>query len=113
MKQLFVLMACVLVLAGCSQTRRKPMPAWTPVAAVAAEPETPEFDVNGKAIEKIPFRAGVSSATVENLLKKQGCTGGQGAGLTTPQGPIEQYRMVCEDKRVFTARCEMRQCKIQ
>jgi len=108
MKQLFVLIACALVLAGCARSRRQPMPAWTPVAAVAAEPTT---DASGQPIERIPFRAGVSTVTVENLFKQQGCVGGTGAGLTTPAGPIEVYRMVCEDKRVLMARCEMRQCK--
>ncbi|UUZ47429.1 hypothetical protein LP420_29745 [Massilia sp. B-10] len=52
----------------------------------------------------------MSSVTVENMAKKEGCTGGQGAGLTSPAGPIETYRMVCDNKRVFAARCDMRQC---
>jgi hypothetical protein len=108
MKQLFVLMVCALVLAGCAKTKRTPMPVWTPVAAA---PEPVLTDVNGQPIERIPFRAGVSTVTVENLLKKQGCVGGTGAGLTTPPGPVEVYRMVCEDKRVLMAKCEMRQCK--
>jgi len=84
------------------------MPAWTPVAPAA--PAAPTIDANGQPIEYIPFRAGVSSATVENMAKKQGCVGGQGAGLTSPPGPVETYRMVCDNKRVFVARCELRQC---
>jgi len=40
--------------------------------------------------------------------------GGQGAGLMTEAGPVEVYRMRCESGamqgRVFTARCELRQC---
>jgi hypothetical protein len=67
------------------------------------------------AVETIPFHTGVSSATVEKMAKQQGCTGGQGAGLITEPGPVEVYRMRCEDGpmrgKVFMARCELRQCK--
>lgn len=108
MKRLFVLMACAALLGGCAKTKRAPIPAWTPVASSA--PATPTTDVTGQPIEYIPFRAGVSSVTVENMAKKEGCTGGQGAGLTSPAGPVETYRMVCDNKRVFAARCDMRQC---
>jgi hypothetical protein len=111
MKRLFVLMACALVLAGCAHKRRAPMPEWTPVAATQEVATPVTTDAKGQPIEHIPFRAGVSTVTVENMFKKQGCVGGAGAGLTTPQGPVETYRMVCEDKRVMMARCEMRQCK--
>ncbi|HEU4777150.1 MAG TPA: hypothetical protein VFS95_10015 [Telluria sp.] len=111
MKRLFVLMACAALLGGCAKTKRAPMPAWKPVAAVAPATAAPTVDANGQPIEYIPFRAGVSSVTVENMAKKEGCTGGQGAGLTSPAGPVETYRMVCDNKRVYTARCEMRQCK--
>ena len=64
-------------------------------------------------IERVPFRAGVSSTTVEKMAGEQGCTGAgsQGAGLMTPQGPVEIYRMVCDSGRVFMARCEFRQCR--
>ncbi len=118
MKQLFVLMACAALLAGCSKSNRTPMAVWRPVAVTsttatpaAASMATPTVDAAGKPIEYIPFRPGVSSVTVENMAKKVGCVGGQGAGLTTPPGPVETYRMVCENKTVFTARCDMRQCK--
>jgi hypothetical protein len=67
-------------------------------------------DPGGAPIERVPFRVGVSSATVEQMAKRQGCTGGQGAGLVTEAGPVEVYRMRCEDGRVFMARCELRQC---
>jgi len=50
-------------------------------------------------------------ATVEKMAKQQGCTGGQGAALITQPGPVEVYRMRCEDGRVFMARCELRQCR--
>ena len=62
-------------------------------------------------LETIPFQAGVSSVTVENLAKKVGCRGGQGAGLITEKGPVEIYRMLCDNGTAFLARCEFRQCK--
>jgi hypothetical protein len=68
-------------------------------------------DANGNPIEVIPFRAGVSSATVERMAKAAGCTGGKGAGLLTPQGPVEVYKMQCDSGSTFKARCEMRQCQ--
>ncbi|WP_229412430.1 hypothetical protein [Massilia sp. Root133] len=83
------------------------MPA-APAAPVAVADPAP-------AVETIPFRMGVSSATVEKMAKQQGCTGGQGAGLITEPGPVEVYRMRCEDGqmrgKVFMARCELRQCR--
>lgn len=108
MKRLFVMMSCAVLLSACA-TRNKPMAPWVqPTKAVQAQPQV---DANGYAIEAIPFRAGVSSATVEKLAQAQGCTGGQGAGLTTPQGPVEIYRMICDGGHVFMARCELRQCR--
>ena len=68
-------------------------------------------DATGNPIEVIPFRAGVSSATVERMAKAVGCTGGKGAGLLTPQGPVEVYKMQCENGSNFKAVCDMRQCK--
>ena len=90
------------VTGGCSLLHR---PA--PTTAAAAAPVT----AGDPAIEKIPFRVGVSSATVENLARAQGCTGGQGAGLITAEGPVEVYRMQCDSGKVFMARCELRQCR--
>ena len=86
-----------------------------PVAVSAVKPATPGLlDANGTPIERVPFRTGVSSATVEKMARQQGCTGGQGAGLMTEAGPVEVYRMRCEDGamrgKVFQARCELRQC---
>jgi hypothetical protein len=108
MKRLFVLMACALVLGGCSMFKRQQVAPPAPVTAPAA----PQLvDENGVAIERIPFKAGVSSATVERMAKLQGCTGGAGAGLVTEPGPVEVYRMLCENGKVFKARCELRQCK--
>ena len=102
MKRLALVCVAVAVLGGCSMFHRQ-MPA-APAAPVAAADAAP-------AVETIPFRTGVSSATVEKMAKQQGCTGGQGAGLITEPGPVEVYRMRCDSGKVFMARCELRQCR--
>ena len=109
----YALALVAVLLGGCTLFTAKMEPA--PVAAAAAGPALPGLqDANGTAIERVPFRTGVSSATVEKMAKAQGCTGGQGAGLITAAGPVEVYRMRCEDGamrgKTFTARCELRQC---
>ena len=107
MKHALVLLA--VLLGGCTLFKGKTEPAPAPVALAA--PAAPGLlDPNGTPIERVPFRTGVSSATVEKMAKQQGCTGGQGAGLVTDAGPVEVYRMRCEDGKVFMARCELRQC---
>jgi hypothetical protein len=103
---LSIAVAAALGLGGCSLFHhRMPAPA-APAAPVATV---------SPAVETIPFHTGVSSATVENMAKQQGCTGGQGAGLITQPGPVEVYRMRCESGtmsgKVFMARCELRQCR--
>jgi translation initiation factor IF-1 len=45
------------------------------------------------------------------MAKQQACTGGQGAALVTETGPVEVYRMQCDNGKVFMARCELRQCR--
>ena len=106
MKRALVLVA--VLLGGCSMFKSKMEAA--PAAAV--KPAAPQLvDANGAPIERVPFRTGVSSATVEKLAREQGCAGGQGAGLVTEAGPIEVYRMQCEGGKVFMARCELRQCR--
>ncbi len=99
MKRLSVLLCCMLMLSACSH-RSKPMQAWTP-----AKP--------APAVEADPFRAGVSSTTVERMAKAAGCVGGKGASLVTPQGPIEMYQMQCDNGSTYKARCDMRQCTAQ
>ena len=69
-------------------------------------------DAAGSAVlQKVEFRPGVSSATVERLARHSACTGGQGAGLITEKGPVEVYRMQCDNGAIFLARCELRQCQ--
>lgn len=101
---LSIAVAAALGLGGCSMFhQRMPAPV-APAAPVAVPAAVP-------AVETIPFHTGVSSNTVEKMAKQQGCTGGLGAGLITQPGPVEVYRMRCEDGKVFMARCELRQCK--
>ena len=112
-----LLLATVLsavLLGGCTLSRGTMEPAAGPAAAVVKPAAPSLLDANGTPIERVPFRIGVSSATVEKMARAQGCTGGQGAGLMTEAGPVEVYRMRCEDGamrgKVFMARCELRQC---
>jgi len=121
MKQLLVLLSSALLLNACSKfpLRQTTPDADAAAAAVRKPAQAPTLSSDGTArtifngveIEKVEFRAGVSSATVENLAKRQSCTGGVGAGLVTKPGPAEVYRMVCDNGKVFMARCELRQCK--
>jgi hypothetical protein len=62
-------------------------------------------------LQTVDFRPGTSSATVERLAKRFGCTGSTGAGLITDKGPIEVYRMKCDNGTTFMAQCELRQCR--
>jgi hypothetical protein len=61
-------------------------------------------------VEKVEFKLGPSSVTVERLAKQQGCDSELGAGLLTVNGPVEIYRVNCPDRSVFMATCEFRQC---
>ena len=115
MKRVLVLLSCAILFSGCANFR-KPHNTPMPVAVKAAPADVdsdgiPLVDANGAPIERIAFRSGVSSVTVENMAKQVGCVGGRGAGLITEPGPVEVYRMVCEDRKVYMAKCEFRQCK--
>jgi hypothetical protein len=105
---------CAALLSACS---------WLPWGRHDAAPQAvtrkpapstdaaPPMTADGVEITKVPFRAGVSSATVEQLAKQRGCVGGLGAGLVTEPGPVEVYRMACDSGKVFMARCDLKQCK--
>ena len=101
-----------VLLGGCTLFKSKMEPA--PVAAVKPAAAPGLTDPNGTPIERVPFRVGESSSTVEKMARQQGCVSGQGAGLVTEAGPVEVYRMRCEEGamrgKVFMARCELRQC---
>jgi hypothetical protein len=109
MKRGLVLMPLAALLCGCAWSHR-PAPAAPALAAAPARPAGP-VDADGTPIQKLPFRLGVSSNTVEKLARQQACAGGQGAALVTEPGPVEVYRMQCDNGKVFMARCEMRQCR--
>ncbi len=111
MKRLSAMMCLAALLGGCAayQSLRTPAPA--PAVPVAPARPTGPVDADGTPIQTLPFRLGVSSATVEKMAKQQACTGGQGAALVTEAGPVEVYRMQCNDGKVFMARCELRQCR--
>ncbi|MGJ7913901.1 hypothetical protein ACI48D_00285 [Massilia sp. LXY-6] len=110
MKRGFVLMPLAVLLGGCAWFH-KPVPPATAAAAPAPARPAGLVDADGTPIQKLPFRLGVSSNTVEKLAKQQACTGRQGAGLVTEPGPVEVYRIQCDNGKVFMARCEMRQCR--
>jgi hypothetical protein len=101
MKRLAPLAACALAMSACSMFK-------TPMAPVVAAPVKPPPQTQ---IERIAFRPGISSVTVEKLGKQQACVSNEGAGLVTEAGPVEVYRMVCSSGKVFMARCELRQCR--
>jgi hypothetical protein len=109
MKRLFVLMPLATLLGGCAWFH-KPAPG-APAAVAAPSRPTGPVDADGTPIQTLAFRLGVSSSTVEKMAKQHACTGGQGAALVTDQGPVEVYRMQCDNGKVFMARCEMRQCR--
>jgi hypothetical protein len=102
------LLLATLVLGGCSAWHGKTEPAAPVARARSAEPQ---LVAEGVPIERVPFRAGVSSMTVEKMARGAQCTGGQGAGLVTDSGPVEVYKMQCDNGKVFMARCELRQCR--
>ena len=111
MKRLLPLVL-LAALGGCAMFGKKPA---TPAVAAAARPAPLQaVDAGGAPIERVPYRVGVSSATVEQLARQHACIGhggGQGAGLITEPGPVEVYRLQCADGKVFMARCELRQCR--
>jgi hypothetical protein len=96
------------VLGGCSMFGAKKPAA--PKAAASVPAAAQLVDANGVPIERVPYRVGVSSVTVEQLARQHACVG-QGAGLVTEPGPVEVYRLQCTDGKVFMARCELRQCR--
>ncbi|MDB5745216.1 MAG: hypothetical protein JWP72_64 [Massilia sp.] len=107
MKRLLPLLM-VAALGGCAMFGKKPA---APAVAAAARPAPPQLvDAGGAPIERVPYRVGVSSVTVEQLARQHACAG-QGAGLVTEPGPVEVYRLQCADGKVFMARCELRQCR--
>lgn len=87
-------------------TSKKPRNGDSPADNVTVQDES-----GSVVVQKVAFRPGVSSATVERLAKRYGCDGRTGAGLITERGPVEVYRMQCENGKNFIAQCELRQCR--
>ena len=116
MKRVAVVLAGALALSACSTfpsyvaaQPEAPAPVKRAAAPVGADGQ-PLLLVDGVPIERVAFRSGVSSATVEKMAAARQCKGGLGAGLVSDKGPVEVYRMACDNGQVFMARCEMRQC---
>jgi hypothetical protein len=107
--KLYVMAMCALLAGGCSMFRGGPLALEPAVSRPVPAPAL--ADADGAPIERVPFVSGRSSATVERMAKLKGCIGGLGAGLMTEAGPVEVYRMRCQDGRTYMARCELRQCK--
>lgn len=126
MKRLLLLsVVAVGVLSACSylpsnqnkdqeaEAARRAASARKPAVSELASDGSKRVMVDGVAIEKVAFRAGVSSATVERMARLAGCesNGGPGAGLMSESGPVEVYRMMCSNGKAYLAKCELRQCK--
>jgi hypothetical protein len=120
---LIAVLASSMCLAACSSFPSLSLPWTKQEAPVAAAPaKVKKNDMSGDRVtiqdeegtvevQKVEFRPGVSSATVERLARRFGCTGSTGAGLVTDKGPVEVYRMKCDDGTTFMAQCELRQCR--
>lgn len=115
MKRLSLLLLAAGLLSACSYNPFAKKDAAVAEAPVKRKPAQSAAAnpvmANGVEVQKVEFRPGVSSVTVEKLALVEQCRGGQGAGLVTEPGPVEVYRMACDNGKVFMARCELRQCK--
>lgn len=93
-------------------------PAPAPVANFVAEPKvvkmttTPAPTTDKSTLQLIEFQIGVSSHSVERLAKERSCGTTKGAGLVSPKGARELYKVQCTDGRVLMATCELRQCSV-
>jgi hypothetical protein len=101
---LFLSLAGCAALQGMFASNRPAAADAVPSAAVAPASTEPQ-------IQTIPFLAGISSMTVEKLALQYGCSAKKGAALITDKGPVEVYRMACDDERILLVKCELRQCK--
>lgn len=88
-----------------------PIPKTTSNSDLPADHISIQDDAGSAVVQKVEFRSGVSSASVERLAKRFGCTGRAGAGLVTEKGPVEVYRLQCDNGTTFMAQCELRQCR--
>ncbi len=109
---LLVTVITSVLISGCSLfTKTKP------ASEAATKPAQTQILAHGLAdnadpvAQKIEFKTGISSVTVEKLAIQNQCTSKQGAAQITPKAPVEVYRVSCDDGRVFMAKCELRQCQ--
>lgn len=79
-------------------------------ASIQAAPKEVMAVNDSKEGDKGKQRIGRSSYVVLQMAKKKGCNTDGAAGLITERGPVEDYRIACEDGTVFLARCELREC---
>jgi hypothetical protein len=93
------------------EAQAAPAPKEARNAEMAENSLTIQDEKGTVVIQKVQFQSGISSATVERLGKRFGCNALSGAGLITPQGPVEVYRMQCDNGTTFVAQCELRQCR--
>jgi hypothetical protein len=75
------------------------------------EPRMSDTSAVEPVIQKVEFRSGISSVTVEKIAKQYGCNTDKGAWLVGDKGPIEIYKVSCDQGSVFLVRCELRQCQ--
>jgi hypothetical protein len=123
MKRLLLSVLPVLMLGACSylpfnhhkeqqdEAARRAASARAPAVSELASDGSKRVQMEGIEIEKVAFRAGVSSATVERMARNASCKGSAGAGLVSEPGPVEVYRIACDSGKTYLARCELRQCK--
>ncbi len=96
----------VIAITGCS--------IWKPKEAPKPPPAKPSAETQAaadeKARRKAEFHLGRSSYVVTLMAKQVGCINDVGSAMTSPAGPIETYKMYCDNGQVFQAKCELRQC---
>lgn len=98
--------AATPVVVAQPQVAVAPAPVAAPPAATARS--TANDQPFGNA-----FVYGQSSIAVEKMARDKACKSDNGAGRVGPEGPAENYRIVCTDGRVLFAYCEMRQCQLK
>lgn len=120
--QAFLMFSVVVVASACSSaptrsasvatgTHSKAMPADEHVASKAPDGIVVQDEHGSAILQQVAFQTGVSSVTVERLGRRYGCISPKGAGLVTGKGPVEVYRMRCDNGTTFLAECELRQCR--
>jgi hypothetical protein len=93
-------------------------PSTSSGAAPAAMQDAPKMQAALQRNEFLPMepkfasqsREGISSFTVEKMGRKLGCHG-SAAMMVRKEGPVEDYELQCNDRRVLRTSCEYRQCK--